>query len=207
MLLGEKTSLNVEQDFMINADLDKSLMSAIKGKIYEESYQMAVHPSARRPKTSLAGFKKAATTAKAKKPGFQVTHGGKTMGFHKAQLTSDAKAKLQSAAKKDAMLAADAAKRAMASKKWADTKLVGAGAAVTSWHAKQLAASKKRAAEAAKRREAQRQSAKQFISGTVSALSMPKSTTTRRYYKKTTTTTTSSAYPKKKKTPSGTYSG
>ena len=63
---------------------------------------MAVHPSARRPKTSLAGFKKAATTAKAKKPGFQVTHGGKTMGFHKAQLTSDAKAKLQSAAKKDA---------------------------------------------------------------------------------------------------------
>ena len=38
MLLGEKASLNVEQDFMINADLDKSLMSAIKGKIYEESY-------------------------------------------------------------------------------------------------------------------------------------------------------------------------
>jgi hypothetical protein len=38
ILLGEKTSLNIEQDFMITPDLDKSLMSAIKGKIYEESY-------------------------------------------------------------------------------------------------------------------------------------------------------------------------
>jgi hypothetical protein len=38
MLLGEKASLNIEQDFMITPDLDKGLKSAIKGKIYEESY-------------------------------------------------------------------------------------------------------------------------------------------------------------------------
>ena len=38
MLLGEKTTLNVEQDFMITPDLDKNLMSAIKGKIYSEDY-------------------------------------------------------------------------------------------------------------------------------------------------------------------------
>ena len=38
LLLGEKSSLSIEQDFMINPDLDKSLMSAIKGKLYKEDY-------------------------------------------------------------------------------------------------------------------------------------------------------------------------
>ena len=38
MLLGEKATLNVEQDFMINPDLGKNLKSAIKGKIYSEDY-------------------------------------------------------------------------------------------------------------------------------------------------------------------------
>ena len=38
MLLGEKATLNVEQDFMINPDLGKNLISAIKVKLYKESY-------------------------------------------------------------------------------------------------------------------------------------------------------------------------
>ena len=38
MLLGEKATLSVEQDFMITPDLDKNLMSAVKGKIYSEDY-------------------------------------------------------------------------------------------------------------------------------------------------------------------------
>jgi len=38
ILLGEKTSLNIEQDFMVMPDLGKNLMSAIKGKVYKEDY-------------------------------------------------------------------------------------------------------------------------------------------------------------------------
>ena len=38
LLIGEKTSLDIEQDFMIMPDLGKNLMSVIKGKIYKEDY-------------------------------------------------------------------------------------------------------------------------------------------------------------------------
>ena len=152
---------------------------------------MAVHPSARRPKTSLAGFKKAATTAKAKKPGFQVTHGGKTMGFHKAKLAADAKARAAEARRKDALLAADAAKKAGAGKRWADTKVIGAGAAVTAWRARQAAANKKRADAAAQRREDRKDAAKQFISGTIASITPKPRVTSRttKYYRRQSTTT------------------
>jgi len=153
---------------------------------------MAVHPSAKRPKPSLAGFKKAATTAKAKKPGFQITHGGKTMGFHKAKLAADAKARLAEAKRKDALLAADAVKRASAGKKWTDKKVIGAGASVTAWRARQAAAAKKRAEARAQRSQERRDAAKQFISGTIASITpKPKVTsTTKKYYRRQSTTTT-----------------
>jgi hypothetical protein len=38
LLIGEQSTLAIEQDFMVTPDLDNNLMSAIKGKVYKEDY-------------------------------------------------------------------------------------------------------------------------------------------------------------------------
>ena len=144
-------------------------------------------PAPKKQTTSQAGFKKAATTAKPTKPGFQVTHGGKTLKRHRQELGADARRRVQTGARRDAMLVRDATARTAAAKKATDKKIIGAAAGAMARMRAHKA--RTRAADAKRQQVAQAraQSARQFISGIVSK--PVASRTYRRTYKKTVKTT------------------